>query len=96
MVDGDSCDAYFDLQKNIIEIAWKPDESFLKMKLMHELLHVCFSAHSGQMLAKVLGGKSDEEREEREELIVSFLEPVFYDLLSRNGWLKFPKPPKLG
>jgi hypothetical protein len=93
--DGSACDAYFDTETNIIEISWCPDEAFMKMKLMHELLHVCFRAHSSDLLGKVLGTKTIDQQSNREEQIVSFLEPVLYDLLARNGWLHFPKPPKL-
>jgi len=96
VLDGIPCDAYYDEETGIIEIAWCQDESFLKMKLLHELLHVCFHAHSGDMKEKVLGGKTRDQRTAREEMVVSFLEPVLYDLLARNQWLKFPKPPKLG
>jgi len=94
--DGSVCDAYYDPELNSIEIAWRADESYLKMRLLHELLHVCFSAHSGDMREKVFGRESPKQKVSREELVVSFLEPVLYDILSRNKWLKFPRPPKMG
>jgi hypothetical protein len=93
--DGNVADALYDSDNNCIEVTWGPDDNFMKMKLLHELLHVCFSPHSGDIKYSVLGGNLLETRWFREEMVVSFLEPVLYDLLTRNALLKFPKPPKV-
>lgn len=93
-IDGHLCDAYYDSEDNTITVGWQADESAVKMKLLHELLHVCFKAHSGDIRAKVLGGSTVEARNTREEMVVSFLEPVLFDILTRNGFLRLPKPPR--
>lgn len=93
--EGNAADALYDENLNTIEIVWGPDEAFMKMKLLHELIHVCFSPHSGDMKQSVLGGKLHKTVRQREEMIVSFLEPHLFDLLTRNWMLRIPKPPKV-
>lgn len=92
--DGNKCDALYDEDLNTIEIAYGNDDGFMRMKLLHELLHACFSPHSGDMKGSVLGGKLHENVRKREEMVVSFLEPTLYDLLSRNLLLRIPRPPR--
>jgi len=91
--EGNECHAIFDPETNTITIAVGPFET-MKMKLFHELMHVAWSDASGDMREKVTGGKTADERGRREEMIISFQEPPLYDLLTRNGWLWFPKPPR--
>lgn len=86
-------DAWYDKDVPEIVIEQKDNEVAMKMKLHHELLHVCFGAHSGD--AKAFLGSTYESRSKREEDVVSFLEPVQFDLLVRNGWLRYPKPPRV-
>jgi len=92
--DGTLVDACFDPHANTIEIKWSEDLHHMKMKLLHELLHVCFNPHAGDMKQNILGGKDYIEWDTREELLVSFLEPILFDLLVRNGMVRFPNPPK--
>lgn len=94
--DGMRVDAYYDVDTPEIVVAWVPNVELMKSRLHHELLHVCFGAHSGDTKAQVLGCRSLDARFAREEHIVSFLEPVQYDLLVRNGWLRYPNPPRFG
>ena len=93
--DGVDANAYFDPETNEILVRVTPAEDQMKMWLLHELLHVCWADSSGDLREKILGAKTYEQRHEREELIVSFLEPVLYDLLTRNGCLKLPRPPRI-
>lgn len=92
-IEGVRCKASFDPEKDEIEVAATTGEQAMKRSLLHELLHKCFAGASGDLREKILGDKTPEARSEREELIVSYLEPILYDLLTRNGWLRIPKPP---
>ncbi len=92
--DGGRADALFDEDLNTINIAHGPDVGFMKMKLLHELLHVCFSPATGDIKQSVLGGRLHENVWKREEMVVAFLEPVLFDLLSRNRLIRIPNPPK--
>jgi hypothetical protein len=92
--NGDECDAYWDREDNEIVIRAYENISVMKQRLHHELLHVCFGAHTGQAREDVLGGATPEARDDREEKIVGFIEPIQFDILVRNGWLKYPNPPK--
>lgn len=91
--NGEEVDAYYDREKPEIVIVWNENAALMKMKLHHELLHVCFGNHSGD--ARRFLGSTPAARAKREEDVVSFLEPVQFDLLVRNGWLRYPKPPKV-
>lgn len=71
------------------------DKGAMKQTLHHELLHVCFTGHSGDKRAHLFNSQSKNTREKREEQMVSFLETEQYDLLYRNGWLKYPNPPRV-
>jgi hypothetical protein len=93
-LDGAQVDAFFDVDTPEIVIAWVPNTAVMKLRLHHELLHVCFGTYSGDTKAQVLGGRTTNARWAREEHVVSFLEPVQYDLLVRNGWLRYPDPPR--
>jgi len=92
--DQEECWAvYHDDKNEILVLATQPDA--MKMSLLHELMHVCFTGHSDDIRKKVLGAVGEEAQGKREEGIVSFLEPFLYDLLARNGLLKIPRPPKM-
>jgi len=93
-VEGHPVDAYFDREKPEIVIEQVANVDLMKMRLHHELLHLCWGAHSGDARAPILG-RTPEARARKEEAIVSFLEPVQFDLLVRNRWLKYPNPPKV-
>lgn len=94
-VDGADCDAYYEHDSPCIVIRQNDNVNAMKAALHHELLHVCFAGHSGDVKAKVLGARTPEGRARREEAIVGFLEPVQFQLLVSNGFLKYPKPPRL-
>jgi folate-dependent phosphoribosylglycinamide formyltransferase PurN len=93
--EGNSLDAQYDPEAPIILVKHVDHAARMQMTLHHELLHVCFAAHSGDARQAALGPRTHEGRARREEAIVSFIEPVQFDLLVRNGWLKYPKPPRL-
>jgi hypothetical protein len=86
---------YFDSEAPLIIIRAMDNIASMKQTLHHELLHVCFGAHSGDAREMVFKGKTRDGRAKREEEIISFLEPVQFDLLVRNGWLRYPNPPRL-
>lgn len=90
--EGNDVDAYYEKDKPEIVIKHSDNAAGMKMKLHHELLHVCFGSHSGD--AKAFLGSTYDARGKREEDIVSFLEPIQFDLLVRNGWLRYPNPPR--
>lgn len=92
--EGEEVEAYFDRTKPEIVIEQAENVALMKSRLHHELLHLCFGAHSGDARAPVLG-RTPAARAKREEAVVSFLEPVQFDLLVRNGWLRYPNPPKV-
>jgi hypothetical protein len=93
--DGHDLFGQFDTEKPQILIRQIDDVGAMKQTLHHELLHVCFSGHSGDARARVLHSKTKDGRFDREEEIVSFLEPTQYDLLFRNGYLRYPNPPRV-
>lgn len=94
-VDDESryVDGLYDPGKGEILINAALSEERQKMTLLHELLHVVWSGIGGELKTKLLGCKPNQTHS-HEETIVSFQEPVLYDLLARNGWLRLPKPPK--
>ena len=92
--EGYECDAFYERDTPQIVVKWTGNVAAMKQKLHHELLHVCFGAHTGDA-REPLFGRSVGARDKKEELIVSFLEPVQFDLLVRNGWLRYPNPPRI-
>jgi hypothetical protein len=95
-VDGKHLhDAAYCSDEQEIEVAETDNITIMEMRAFHEMMHVCFDGHSTDKLAKVFHTEDVDEQERREEDVVSFLETQFYDLLKRNGLLRFPKPPKL-
>lgn len=93
--DGFDLSGLFDQDKPEILIRQIDNVMSMKQTLHHELLHVCFRAHSGTAREAVFKSRTVEGRHDREEELVSFLEPVQFDLLVRNGWLRYPNPPRL-
>ena len=92
----ESVNGFYETEKNFIEVESGLTGQIQKETLFHEIIHRCFSTASGDLQAKILGHSSREKRWDHEELIVSFLAPVLYDILVRNGWLRIPDPPKRG
>lgn len=94
--EGEVTDASYDHTENRIEITDGPAD-LQKHRLFHETTHRAFGNVGIELLAKVFKCTEDkDEIEKREELIVSFLDVTLYDILTRNGWLRIPDPPKLG
>lgn len=92
-VDGALAEAYYDKATPCIVIKYTDNVDAMKMRLHHELLHVCFGSHSGDAVSFL--GRTPSARDKREEHLISFLEPIQFDLLKRNGFLRYPNPPKL-
>lgn len=95
VVDGDDSGGEYDYENNRINIKSSPNIHEMKSALHHEFHHVFFDGCSGDVRQRVLGPKTVKGRAQREEQIVSYLEPVSYDILVRNGFLKYPDPPTL-
>ena len=93
--EGVECDGIFYPDRNIIEIETRDNEAAMKMRLLHEILHVCFAAHTADALDQVLKDDNRDDRASHEEHIVGFLEPILYSILAPSGCLKFPRPPRL-
>ena len=93
-MDGNDCRGMYDPVRDEIEVSEDQGEVNMKRSLLHEILHKCFSAISGDLQKVILGEEDMDALARREELVVGYLEPLLYDVLVRNGWLKFPEPPK--
>lgn len=94
-VDDEGSDGEYDDEAPHILIRQADNISAMKQTLHHELMHVCFRGHSGTARESLFRSKTPEGRAKREEAIISFLEPVQFDLLVRNGWLRYPNPPRV-
>ncbi len=94
-VDTEGSDGEYDQEIPAILIRQTDNVASMKQSLHHELLHVCFRGHSGTTRESILRSKTIEGRAKREEDIISFLEPIQFDLLVRNGWLRYPNPPRV-
>lgn len=94
--DGDEpIDAFYDRENNCLAVRYMANADAMKQNLHHELLHVAFSGHGDETRCRVLGCRTTKAADRREEDIVLFLEPAQFDLLTRNGFLRYPKPPRL-
>jgi hypothetical protein len=91
--DGNECDASFDRKKNEIDIG-VAEESIQKQRLFHETFHRCLETIGVDLRLKVFGAKDEAVLSDREEHIICLIEGPLFDVLVRNGWLKFPKPPR--
>lgn len=77
-----------------IEIAGKNPE-LIRKTAFHELIHKALFALNPKTKEDIFGDdRTEEQYEDQEEQLCRLLEDKLYDLLSRNGWLKFPKPPR--
>jgi hypothetical protein len=95
VVDEEGSDGEFNQEVPEILIRQTDNVASMKQTLHHELLHVCFRGHSGTTRESILRSKTNEGRAKREEEIISFLEPVQFDLMVRNGFLRYPNPPRV-
>lgn len=86
---GEDVNGHFDVDAREILIAYSPNVRQMEMSLHHELTHVGLAPVSGVLWAAVCGGGN-----QREELIVSTIELTQFDLLYRNGFIRYPEPPK--
>ncbi len=94
--DGEECHAqYISGTPGIIEVEWNENEVVMKKNLFHEWIHVCFEGIGSTSWVKMFGECNFETANDREEELASYLEDKFFDLLTRNGFLRIPKPPKL-
>lgn len=73
------CDAVFDPENMRICIDPELPKDRATSALLHEILHVCFSSFRTG-IAKL----------QTEEQIVSYLEPLLFDILNRNKLLRNP------
>jgi hypothetical protein len=89
-VEDDDCKGCYDSVKDQIDISSEQPENGMKKTLMHELMHKVCDDMSGDLAERIFG----KDYNAKEELIVSYMAPVLYDILSHHGWLRFPKPPK--
>jgi hypothetical protein len=92
--EGVECEGLFDSDGKEILILSSVNESKMRMRLLHEMLHLAIASPTGDIFERLIGGRTRESRERREEMMVGLLEPVLYDLLARNNLLRLPKPPR--
>lgn len=94
--DGETeIEAHYDRAKPEIVVLQMGNIAMMKQNLHHELLHVCFGGVSGHVREGIFKATTARALEVREEDLVCFLEPVQFDLLVRNGWLRYPNPPRV-
>ena len=93
-VDEEGSQAEYDYDTNSINVM-EQNAHEMKQSLHHELMHVCCDSCGGELRQWALGHRTPKMRAIREERIISFLEPRQYDILVRNGFLKYPDPPRL-
>ena len=92
--DGCDCHAQYLADKRIIEVQWSNPE-LMKKHLFHELVHHCFEGINDLTWTAMFGSVPDDQVGNCEEEVADFFEEKMYDLLTRNGLLKIPNPPKL-
>jgi hypothetical protein len=91
--DGDDCYAYYDPANGHVYVA-KDIPAVMGAKAFHELVHKSMHGMSNNDSIAIFGDVTPDEHEVREEALACLLEHRLYDLLTRNGWLRFPKPPR--
>jgi hypothetical protein len=91
--DGDDCYAFYDTPTGHIHVA-KDIPQVMGQKAFHELVHKSLHGMSHNDSFAIFGDVPPDEQELREEALACLLEHKLYDLLVRNKWLRFPKPPK--
>lgn len=88
-VDGDAAHAAYDTTTGDIEVnVAAPD--VMRRCLFHEQVHKAFAAMSAEERERIF---ENEDIEQAEEELCLYLEKTLYELLSHNGWLKYPNPP---
>lgn len=93
--DGEICHAqYLSGTPTIIEVEQNDNIEVMKKNLFHEMLHSCYDGIGNTAWEKMFGTLDEDEANTREEETVSFLEDKLYDLLTRNGLLRIPNPPR--
>lgn len=73
-------DATFSVEDMTIEIDPELAPDRARSTFLHEVMHCCFAVY----------GHVDRWTSAEEERIVGFLEPLLFDILDRNGWLRIP------
>lgn len=89
-LDGDECYACYDPTNGNITVVDDVPE-VMRRKLFHELVHAACHGMSGRDRVDIFG---TENHDDREEALACFMESKMFDILSRNGWLRFPKAPR--
>lgn len=89
IVEGDEAHASYDMQTGDIEVASSAPD-VMKRGLFHEHCHKALAHMSAEERARIFENESHEEAEEE---LCLYMEKTLYDILVRNGWLKYPNPP---
>lgn len=89
IVDGDTAHAAYDTKTGDIEVETTAPAS-MKKSLFHEHVHMACSSMGLQEKERIF---KNEDMEDAEEELCLLLEKTLYELLSQNGWLKYPAPP---
>ena len=89
VVDGNEAHACYDMQTGDIEVASSAPD-VMKRSLFHEHCHKALAHISAEERERIF---ANENREEAEEELCLYLEKTVYDLLTRNGFLRYPNPP---
>lgn len=79
----------------VIEVEWNENVTVMERNVFHELIHNCHEGISYIEWERVYGEVDEDQMEAQQEENAMFLENKLFDLLKRNGLLRFPKPPKL-
>ena len=78
--NGESVDGLFLPESFSIHIESKQTSSKRHSTLLHEMMHLVFAS-----------ARTEKVVEDNEEAFVTFVEPVLFDLLRRNGFLRMLK-----
>jgi hypothetical protein len=92
--EGVECDALYEPTKGLIVVRQYPNVDYMKAKLHHEIMHVCLENHTADVQERLFG-PVEKDRTENEEVFIGIMEPTQYDLLTRNGFLRYPNPPRV-
>ncbi len=95
VVESGEVQAYYDPVKHEIVINLDAGAHRVPQIFLHELLHRALDDMPVELWSVIFQTDKLEERSAREELLVGFLENVFYDLVFRNRILRIPKPPDI-
>jgi hypothetical protein len=86
-VNRKASDGMYCNECRVIVVNCDSGDTDAKETLFHELLHAAFSQKAGK--AKRLLTHANEE------IIIRCIEGPLYRLLTRNGWLRLPRPPRM-